>query len=143
MARLRLAGVLMAGGAVLLAGCSSAETAQSRDGGGPIAPVSGAPSAGPSSPGSPGSASPGAVSPGIPGASPGTVSPGAPGAAPTTSPAITRVLKPGAKGDDVRALQQRLKDLHYDPGEIDGKYGTGTQMAVWAFQKVHRLKVSG
>ncbi|GAA2578618.1 peptidoglycan-binding protein [Actinomadura fulvescens] len=51
-------------------------------------------------------------------------------------------LKPGAKGAAVRELQQRLKRLGYDPGRVDGKYGNGTQMAVWAFQKVNRLKVS-
>ena len=38
------------------------------------------------------------------------------------------------KGADVRRLQQRLKDLHFDPGRIDGVYGGDTTMAVWAFQ---------
>jgi hypothetical protein len=31
-------------------------------------------------------------------------------------------------------LQQRLKDLLFDPGYIDGLYGGDTIMAVWAFQ---------
>jgi hypothetical protein len=47
---------------------------------------------------------------------------------------ITRTLKSGSKGEDVRRLQQRLKDLHFDPGRIDGIYGGDTMMAVWAFQ---------
>lgn len=59
----------------------------------------------------------------------------------TPAPAPThRKLKPGAKGADVEDLQRRLKELHYDPGKADGKYGTSTQMAVWAFQAVNRLK---
>lgn len=47
---------------------------------------------------------------------------------------LTRTLKWGVQGDDVRRMQQRLKDLRFDPGPVDGKFGTGTQMAVWAFQ---------
>lgn len=47
---------------------------------------------------------------------------------------ITRTLKRHSKGEDVRRLQQRLKDLHFDPGAIDGIYGGDTMMAVWAFQ---------
>ncbi|MFE9101558.1 L,D-transpeptidase family protein [Actinomadura geliboluensis] len=58
---------------------------------------------------------------------------------PTPSPA-QRTLKPGAKGTDVEDLQRRLKELHYDPGKVDGRYGPSTQMAVWAFQAVNRLK---
>ena len=38
------------------------------------------------------------------------------------------------KGDDVRRIQQRLKDLKFDPGVVDGIYGGDTTMAVWAFQ---------
>ncbi|RFS85384.1 murein L,D-transpeptidase [Actinomadura spongiicola] len=72
--------------------------------------------------------------------------PPAPSAKPTTptptpTPTPTRrKLKPGAKGADVEALQRRLKALRYDPGKVDGKYGPSTQMAVWAFQAVHRMK---
>ncbi|MUN41826.1 L,D-transpeptidase family protein [Actinomadura litoris] len=54
-----------------------------------------------------------------------------------------RKLRPGAEGADVRELQRRLKGLHYDPGVVDGEYGTSTQLAVWAFQAVNRLKQSG
>lgn len=47
---------------------------------------------------------------------------------------LTRTIKKGTKGEDVRRLQQRLKDLRFDPGPIDGVYGGDTTMAVWAFQ---------
>ncbi len=60
---------------------------------------------------------------------------------PTPTPTPTyRKLKPGAKGDDVKELQRRLKALNYDPGKVDGKYGPSTEMAVWAFQAVNRMK---
>ncbi|GAA1586559.1 hypothetical protein GCM10009678_81370 [Actinomadura kijaniata] len=65
-----------------------------------------------------------------------------PAPAPTPAP-VRRTLKPGAKGEDVRALQRRLRELRYDPGKADGRYGPSTRMAVWAFQKVHRLKPNG
>ncbi|MGP4025216.1 L,D-transpeptidase family protein [Actinomadura sp. 3N407] len=71
-------------------------------------------------------------------------SPAAKPATPTPTPTPThRKLKPGAKGPDVEELQRRLKELHYDPGKIDGKYGPSTQMAVWAFQAVNRMKQKG
>ncbi|WP_242901938.1 L,D-transpeptidase family protein [Actinomadura terrae] len=54
-----------------------------------------------------------------------------------------RKLRPGAEGADVRELQRRLTSLHYDPGKADGEYGTSTQLAVWAFQAVNRLKPTG
>lgn len=47
---------------------------------------------------------------------------------------LSRTLKNRSHGEDVRRLQQRLKDLHFDPGRIDGIYGGDTKMAVWAFQ---------
>lgn len=48
--------------------------------------------------------------------------------------AATRTVERGDKGEDVRRIQQRLKDLRFDPGAIDGVYGGDTTMAVWAFQ---------
>lgn len=54
--------------------------------------------------------------------------------APITCYTLSRTIKDGMKGADVRRLQQRLKDLHFDPGRIDGLYGGDTMMAVWAFQ---------
>ena len=42
----------------------------------------------------------------------------------------------GAHGDDVVQLQQRLTDLGFQPGPIDGQFGSGTQQAVWAYKKL-------
>ena len=57
-----------------------------------------------------------------------------PSDAPITCYTLSRTIKDGMKGEDVRRLQQRLKDLNFDPGRIDGIYGGDTMMAVWAFQ---------
>ena len=55
----------------------------------------------------------------------------------------TRTLRYGMSGNDVRALQQRLAALKYYPGGADGKFGTYTLEAVWAFQEVQGLRVDG
>lgn len=52
-------------------------------------------------------------------------------------------LAQGDSGDDVLALQNRLKSLGYWIGEPDASYGTLTTQAVMAFQKVERLTTSG
>ena len=44
-------------------------------------------------------------------------------------------IGPGMNGDKVRALQQRLQVLRYDPGPADGVFGPKTEKAVWAFEK--------
>ena len=41
-------------------------------------------------------------------------------------------------GDDVKRLQQRLTDMAFDPGPVDGQFGPATQAAVWAYQKARR-----
>lgn len=41
----------------------------------------------------------------------------------------------GSRGNEVRRIQQKLKNLGYYTGSVDGIYGTGTQKAVRAFQK--------
>ena len=53
------------------------------------------------------------------------------------------ILSVGAKGDDVTRLQQRLKDLGYLDGKVDGQYGGGTKRAVIAFQRMHGLTTDG
>jgi hypothetical protein len=53
----------------------------------------------------------------------------------TPSP-LSRTLAPGVAGDDVTRLQQRLVDLGFDPGPVDGQFGPATQMSVWAYQKL-------
>jgi len=66
---------------------------------------------------------------------------------PTTSPAApagpTTALDPGAKGTQVRALQQALAALGYSPGKIDGSYGAATQKAVASFQRASKLSPDG
>ncbi len=52
-------------------------------------------------------------------------------------------LEKGSKGDDVKKLQQRLKDLNYLSGGVDGDYGNGTASAVSAFQKEAGLSATG
>ena len=54
-----------------------------------------------------------------------------------------RDLRSGLTGDDVLALQQRLKALHYEPGAVNGSFGYDLTHAVMAFQKVERLPVTG
>ncbi|MDY4138006.1 MAG: peptidoglycan-binding protein [Eubacteriales bacterium] len=48
-------------------------------------------------------------------------------------------LKKGDSGDAVAAMQQRLIDLGYLTGTADGKFGTKTAEAVYAFQKANGL----
>lgn len=57
------------------------------------------------------------------------------GAAPLL-PRISRDLKEGVEGDDVRMLQTRLAELKFAPGPIDGVFGRSTVQAVWAFEKL-------
>ena len=53
------------------------------------------------------------------------------------------ILSVGAKGDDVKNLQQRLKDLGYLSGKVDGAFGGGTKRAVIAFQRRNGLDTDG
>ena len=61
-------------------------------------------------------------------------------AATTAAEAPTAILSAslslGMTGDEVGALQQRLKDLGFDPGPVDGQFGELTRAAVWAFEKL-------
>ena len=52
-------------------------------------------------------------------------------------------LAVGARGPSVRALEERLAELHYVLRGIDGVYGSDTYEAVLAFQKVHGLPRTG
>jgi len=56
----------------------------------------------------------------------------------TTIPKVplTRNLERGVTGDDVVMVQQRLADIGFDPGPIDGVVGTLTKQAVWAYEKL-------
>lgn len=63
-------------------------------------------------------------------------------ALPTSTPTPC-ILQKNSIGIEVKQLQQRLKDLGYYSGDVDGQYGTGTQTAVTAFQAQHGLKADG
>lgn len=55
-----------------------------------------------------------------------------------------RILMRGLEGSDVALMQQRLYDLGYYTGDIDGKFGLQTRTAVRAFQRAHGLsKIDG
>ncbi|MCR5566950.1 MAG: peptidoglycan-binding protein [Clostridiales bacterium] len=52
-------------------------------------------------------------------------------------------LERDSKGDQVRALQKRLKELGFYNGSVDGSYGESTEVAVMAFQLLNNLTVDG
>jgi putative chitinase len=52
-------------------------------------------------------------------------------------------LRPGARGDRVRALQQDLAGLGYLVGAIDGVFGPATRRALINFQEERRLEMTG
>ena len=54
-----------------------------------------------------------------------------------------RVLHYGDEGDDVLALQTRLKELKYYTGNLSGRYREGTQKAVKDFQADFELDQTG
>jgi len=58
----------------------------------------------------------------------------------TAPAAAAPALQPGMKGPKVKALQQRLAALKYYPGAIDGRFGTNTLEAVWAFYEAQGMK---
>jgi len=72
---------------------------------------------------------------------PKTTTAGTTTAATVTAPKET--LSPGATGSEVKALQQALASLGYDPGTPDGNYGPSTQAAVEKFQAANGLATDG
>ncbi|WP_409254278.1 peptidoglycan-binding domain-containing protein [Bacillus sp. SCS-153A] len=53
-------------------------------------------------------------------------------------------LQEGDEGSGVRQLQRALKQINFDPGEIDGIYGPKTKDAVRRFQETYvELKKDG
>ena len=65
----------------------------------------------------------------------------------TTPPATqlypSRNLYQGCTGDDVRDVQQRLKDLGYLEDKVDGDYGPNTELAMRSFQIKNGLTANG
>jgi lipoprotein-anchoring transpeptidase ErfK/SrfK len=53
------------------------------------------------------------------------------------------ILSAGSSGASVKSVQRRLAALKYYPGTIDGSFGSDTEEAVWAFQAVNRIPVTG
>ena len=60
--------------------------------------------------------------------------------APTATPGL---LKKGDDGEAVRAMQERLRELGYYTGTVDGDFGGGTEEAVRLFQRQNNLDVDG
>jgi lipoprotein-anchoring transpeptidase ErfK/SrfK len=60
---------------------------------------------------------------------------------PEQPPAPT--LRRGDNNADVQNVQQRLKNLAYDPGAINGRFGKETEVALFAFQKVNNMAPTG
>ncbi len=56
---------------------------------------------------------------------------------------IETLSKMGSRGEEVRKVQQKLKNLGYYTGSVDGIYGTLTQTAVRKFQRDNGLSVDG
>ena len=54
-----------------------------------------------------------------------------------------KVESPHMRGDDVATLQSRLIDMGFNPGRVDGIYGSVTESAVKDFQKSVGVKVDG
>lgn len=70
------------------------------------------------------------------------------GVRPGATPASARLLEEGMKGEDVRRLQEGLRELGYEglngrPLAGDSDFGRNTEHAVRAFQRDHGLEVDG
>lgn len=61
----------------------------------------------------------------------------------TQEEGVQVLSKLGSRGDEVRAIQKKLKSLGYYTGSVDGIYGVGTRNAVKAFQKSCGLTQDG
>ena len=55
---------------------------------------------------------------------------------PVTKLPLTQTYGRGAAGPEIKLIQDRLIELKFDPGVADGAFGTRTQQAVWAFEKL-------
>lgn len=62
---------------------------------------------------------------------------------PVTQPPQREALRRGSTGEPVRALQERLAALGFDPRGVDGAFGPGTYAAVTAFQRSRQLRPDG
>jgi peptidoglycan hydrolase-like protein with peptidoglycan-binding domain len=72
--------------------------------------------------------------------------PGASGVNPSEPPSFqipSVTLRSGSRGSSVRLLQAALTALGFDPGTIDGVFGSRTRAAVLAFQRARGLAADG
>ena len=53
------------------------------------------------------------------------------------------IMGPGATGPIVAAFEQRLANLHFDPGAVDGVYDQATLYAVQTLQKIMGIRPAG
>jgi hypothetical protein len=53
------------------------------------------------------------------------------------------VIRKGSTGENVKSVQEMLKELGYKPGPVDGKFGDKTETAVVEFQEEHHLYADG
>lgn len=89
------------------------------------------------------------AAPAAPAATAAAPAPGSTAAPADITPAVAygrslALQDPPLQGDDVRAVQLRLRDLGYrQVGEVDGAYGPLTEGAVRAFQQLNGLEVDG
>ncbi len=60
-----------------------------------------------------------------------------------TSSSVHAVSKYGSSGEEVIEIQQKLSELGYYYGNIDGKFGNDTKKAVIQFQKDNELSPDG
>lgn len=56
---------------------------------------------------------------------------------------VTALSKMGSQGQEVRQIQQALKNLGYYGGSVDGIFGSGTEAAVKSFQRNNGLAADG
>ena len=82
------------------------------------------------------------ITPGPPSATPRPEA-APPGNQPSAATRKGGILKEGSSGPDVQALQQRLKDLGFDPVGVDGNFGSGTKAAIVAFQESRGFVADG
>ena len=54
-----------------------------------------------------------------------------------------QVLKQGSRGNDVKTMQQKLKNWGYYKGAVDGIFGSQTKQAVLYFQRKNGLTADG
>ena len=67
----------------------------------------------------------------------------APDTAENPTPAVQRTLRMGSGGEDVRTLQNTLKQLGFLNSAADGKFGAATREAVKQFQQSAGLSADG